>query len=166
MVQRPEQRREGALIAEGLKRTRLSQRKAAERAGISEVRFRAIMHGYQTVAAGQYIAVKGPSDTVARIAQVLGITPEQLDEAERPDAAEDLRTLLRDQPGKATGVPQEPGEEDDGVLAAIETALDRLVAARQAELREQMRERDDALQAELEALRRRVADLEQNRDPD
>ena len=94
MEERPEQRPEGALIAAALKRSRMSQRQAAAKADISENRFRAIVHGYQTVSAGTYAPVRGPAETVARIAQAAGVTPEQLEEAGRPDAAEELRALL------------------------------------------------------------------------
>ena len=93
MDERPEQRPEGALIASALKRSRMSQRAAAVKAGISENRLRAIVHGYQNVGAGSYIAVRGPADTVARIASAVGVTPAQLEEAGREDAAEELRIL-------------------------------------------------------------------------
>jgi hypothetical protein len=94
MDERPEQRPEGALIAAALKRSRMSQRQAAAKAGISENRFRAIVHGYQTVSAGTHAPVRGPAETLARIAQVVGVTPEQLEEADRGDAAQELRALL------------------------------------------------------------------------
>lgn len=95
MDERPEQRPEGALIAAALKRSRMSQRQAAAKAGISENRLRAIVHGYQTVSAGTYAPVRGPADTVARIANVAGVTPDQLEEAGRGDAAEELRALAQ-----------------------------------------------------------------------
>ena len=93
MDERPEQRPEGALIAAALKRSRMSQRRAAAKAGISENRLRAIVHGYQNVGAGTYVAVKGPPDTVARIADAVGVTPEQLEGVGRDDAAEELRLI-------------------------------------------------------------------------
>lgn len=93
MEERPKQRPEGKLIAAALKRSGTSQREAARRADMSENRWRAIMHGYQNVGTGTYVPVRGPADTVARMAQVVGVTPEQLAEAGREDAAEELRTL-------------------------------------------------------------------------
>jgi transcriptional regulator with XRE-family HTH domain len=83
---------EGALITAALKRRRLSARAAAPKAGISETRWRQITSGYQTVSS-QRIPVRAPDDTLARMAQVAGVTPEELIEADRPDAAEELRGL-------------------------------------------------------------------------
>lgn len=83
---------EGALIIAALKRRRLSARAAAPQAGISETRWRQITSGYQTVS-GQRIPVRAPDDTLARMAQVAGVTPEQLTDADRPEAAEELRGL-------------------------------------------------------------------------
>ena len=94
MSEHPNQLPEGALIAAALKRSRLSARKAAERAGMSEGRWRQIVKGYQTVSAGTNAPVRGPAETVARMAKVVGVTPEQLEEAGRADAAGELRTLL------------------------------------------------------------------------
>lgn len=102
-MDRPAQRPEGALIERALKASRLSQREAARRAGLSENRWRAIMHGYQNVGAGTNAPVRGPADTVARMAQVVGVTPEQLEGAERPDAADELRALKTDKPEPTTG---------------------------------------------------------------
>lgn len=94
MSEHPDQLPEGALIADALKRSRLSARKAAERAGMSEGRWRQIVKGYQTVSAGVTAPVRGPAETVARMAHVVGVTPEQLEEAGREDAAAELRALL------------------------------------------------------------------------
>jgi transcriptional regulator with XRE-family HTH domain len=93
MSTRPEQRPEGRLIGEAQKAAGISQRQAAARAGISENRWRNIVSGYTTPSAGVYVPSKGPADTVARMAQVVGVTPEQLEEAGRDDAAEVLRRL-------------------------------------------------------------------------
>lgn len=94
MSEHPKQLPEGALIADALKRSRLSARKAAGRAGMSEGRWRQIVKGYQTVSAGTHAPVRGPAETVARMAEVVGVTPEQLEQADRADAADELRTLL------------------------------------------------------------------------
>jgi transcriptional regulator with XRE-family HTH domain len=83
---------EGALITAALKRRRLSARAAAPQAGISETRWRQITSGYQTVS-GQRIPVRAPADTLARMAQIARVTPEQLIEVDRADAAEELRNL-------------------------------------------------------------------------
>jgi hypothetical protein len=83
---------EGALITAALKRRRLSARAAAPQAGISETRWRQITSGYQTVS-GQRIPVRAPDDTIARMAQVAGVTPEELINVGRVEAAEELRNL-------------------------------------------------------------------------
>lgn len=83
---------EGALITAALKRRKLSARAAASKAGISETRWRQITSGYQTVS-GQRIPVRAPADTVARMAQVAGVTPEELVGVARADAANELRDL-------------------------------------------------------------------------
>lgn len=40
-----------------------------------------------------WMPVKAPAETLARMAQVVGVTPEQLEEAGRADAADELRAL-------------------------------------------------------------------------
>ncbi len=94
MDQRPEPPPWGKLISDALKRSGLSARKAAQRAGMSDGRWRQITSGYQNVSRGVFAPVQGPAETVARMAQVVGATPEQLEGAGRADAAEELRTLL------------------------------------------------------------------------
>lgn len=98
MDSRPEPPPEGELIAAALKRAGLSTRAAAKRAGMSDNRWHQIVKGFQTVSAGVHAPVRGPAETVARMAQVVGVTPEQLAEAGRDDAAEALRTLSADKP--------------------------------------------------------------------
>lgn len=102
MDKRPQQRPEGELIARALKRSRLSQRQAASQAELSEGHWRAIVKGYRTVSAGVEVAVRGPAETIARMAQVVGVTPDQLEEAGRADAAEELRGLLAPEPAAAS----------------------------------------------------------------
>ena len=77
----------GALITTALRQAGLSAREAARRAGLSEGRWRQITSGYQVVSAGVYAPVRGPDATVARMAAVAGVTPAQLEQAGRPDAA-------------------------------------------------------------------------------
>jgi transcriptional regulator with XRE-family HTH domain len=110
MTDRPPQPPEGQLIATALKRMKMSQREAAKRAEISESRWRQIVNGYQTIS-GSHIPVRGPADTVARMAYVALVTPEQLEEAGRPDAAEELRQI--------TPPPQEKTTISLAALAAI-----------------------------------------------
>lgn len=94
MNERPDPSPEGRLITETLRhlRPKMSQREAARVAGMSDARWRQIVSGYQMVS-GQPVAVTAPAETIARMAQVVGATPEQLEQANRKDAAEELRKL-------------------------------------------------------------------------
>lgn len=74
-------------------RRRLSARKLASQAGISEGRWRQIVNGYQSMGGGQYVPVVAPPLTLARMAEVVGVDPTQLREAGRADAADELERL-------------------------------------------------------------------------
>lgn len=86
---------EGELITTALKRIRpkLSVREAARRAGISEGWWRQVVRGYQPLKGGGRAPMTGSAETVAAMAQVVGVTPEQLEAASRTDAAEELRAM-------------------------------------------------------------------------
>jgi transcriptional regulator with XRE-family HTH domain len=90
MSERPEPPPWGTLIAAALASARLSAREAARRAGMSEGRWRQITSGYQVVSPGVYAEVRGPAATLARMAAVAGVTPDQLRAAGRADAADVL----------------------------------------------------------------------------
>lgn len=60
---------------------------------MSEGHWRAIVSGARSISSGVWVPVRGPADTLARMADVVGVTPEDLEEAGRPDAAEELRQL-------------------------------------------------------------------------
>jgi len=96
MPERPAPPPWGALLTKALSRAKLSAREAARRAGISEGRWRQIAGGYQVVSAGVYAPVRGPADTLARMAAVVGVTPAQLRRAGRPDAARALAAGAQD----------------------------------------------------------------------
>jgi hypothetical protein len=88
METRPEQPPEGKLIADAADRMDLSIREAARRAGISYGRWRQIVTGYQNVSPGSYAAVRAPAKTLAKMARVVHVTPEQMAaQGQRPDAA-------------------------------------------------------------------------------
>ncbi|GAB3115975.1 hypothetical protein GCM10027160_24180 [Streptomyces calidiresistens] len=92
---RPAPTPEGAAITAAQKRARISVRRAAEAAGISEGRWRQIASGYQVVGRGNYVPVSGaPADTIARMAHVVGLTPQDLDATGRRDAATELALML------------------------------------------------------------------------
>lgn len=88
MAERPPPPPWGVLLTNALADARLSAREASRRAGISEGRWRQIASGYQVVSSGVYAPVHGPAQTLARMAAVAGVTPAQLTDAGRADAAE------------------------------------------------------------------------------
>ena len=90
MSQRPDPPPWGALITSALRRGGMSARQAARRAGISEGRWRQISGGYQVVRPGVYALVRGPAATLARMAAVAGVSPDELRAAGRADAAQAL----------------------------------------------------------------------------
>jgi hypothetical protein len=105
MEQRPEQPPEGKLIAAAAERQDLSIREAARRAGISYGRWRQIVTGYQNVSPGSYAPVHAPARTLAKMAAVVRVTPEQMEtEGERPDAA----AVMREQPAVPAPAAAEP----------------------------------------------------------
>jgi hypothetical protein len=116
---RPAPPAEGALIAAALKRSRLSARKAADLAGISDARWRQIVSGYQSVS-GSYVPVRAPADTLARMAQVVGVTQAELTKAGRTDAAAELKDLAAPTPPKAaTGGYAPPVDAVTAIMAAL-----------------------------------------------
>lgn len=120
MMKPPAPPPEGTLITESLKRKHLSVRKAAKQAGISEGWWRQVVRGYQTLSGGGYGKVKGPDETVARMALVAGVTPEQLSQAGRDTAAQELELLLA----------QAPADEPDQVTPEDPEALrERMIRA-------------------------------------
>ena len=113
MDQRPEQPPEGKLIAGAAGRLDLSIREAARRAGISYGRWRQITAGYQNVSPGVYAAVHAPARTLARMAAVVGVTPEEMEtEGQRPDAAEAMRETEAHRGAPVPQINLERGEND------------------------------------------------------
>jgi hypothetical protein len=96
MAERPSPPPWGVLITRALANAQLSARQASRRAGISEGRWRQIASGYQVVSPGVYAPVHGPAQTLARMAAVAGVTPAQLTEAGRTDAANALASQKTD----------------------------------------------------------------------
>jgi hypothetical protein len=126
---------EGRLIEDARARVRpkLSIIQAAQRAGISDSRWRQITSGYMYVA-GKRTPTVGPADTVARMAHVVGVSADQLRKAGREDAAEELERILADEPRlrrtvvdekagwTAVSVPSDASEDE--VQAGIDQVLD------------------------------------------
>ncbi len=98
MNERPEPPPWGALITAALASEAISAREAARRAGLSEGRWRQITAGYQVVSPGVYAQVRGPAGTLARMAAVVGVTPDELRSAGRDDAATVLAARLNRKP--------------------------------------------------------------------
>lgn len=100
----------------------LSRREAARRAGMPEATARQLEHARHQ---------HRPSWTVARYAEALQVTPEELEAAARPDAARDLRTLMRKRVDAAAGVPGElraaaAGPGGDGLLVEMALGLSEI----------------------------------------
>jgi hypothetical protein len=82
---------------------RMSMREAARESGIagmrpiSETRWRQIENGYRPERGVNY-PESGPAQTVARMAAVVGVTPQQMTEAGRPDVAGELEAILAASP--------------------------------------------------------------------
>ncbi|MER6630116.1 helix-turn-helix transcriptional regulator [Streptomyces sp. NPDC000987] len=112
---------EAVLLKEALQRKRLSGREAARRAGVSDTWWRNITRGYQTVS-GTAVAVRGPADTVARMAQVIDVTADQLRNAGREDAAEALERLAAP-PTAASQPTQYANDPHIGAIAALLATL-------------------------------------------
>ena len=135
MDTRPEQPPEGRLIADAANRLDLSIREAAKRAGISYGRWRQIVMGYQNVSPGVYGAVHAPAKTLAKMAHVVGVTPLQLAEAGREDAAVWLVQLAPPEPVAPEPEPGRPRPADDveavttNVVLAATTPLERRIWA-------------------------------------
>lgn len=142
MNERPAAPPWGLLIAQALKKSRMSAREAAKRAGMSDGRWRQIVSGYQTVSAGVYAPVRGPAETLARMAQVVGVTPEQLEQAGRSDAAAELREL-----------PSLPEPEQELTARELTERLRELTAEFEAE-RERTRRESERMQREIDRMRR------------
>jgi hypothetical protein len=118
MDQRPEQPPEGKLIEDAADNLDISIREAARRAGLSYGRWRQIVKGYQNVSPGVYAPVRNaPAKTVARMAAVTGVTPEQMEtDGQRPDVAEAMRrnAEARVTPPSLAAVPPPPASLEPG----------------------------------------------------
>jgi hypothetical protein len=133
-AQTPEPPAEAALIKKALRRARLSGREAARRSELSETRWRQIVNGYQDVGRGIRAEVTAPDETLARMAHAVGVTPDELREAGRSDAA-DLLVELAGPPASAST----PGAyASDPRVDAIATLLAGLPPEAQEEVLRRM----------------------------
>ena len=126
----PEPPPEGVLIEQARRAARLSVREAARRAGISEGWWRQVVKGYQSLGDGSYVTRHAPADTVAKLAAVVKIAPEQLEtEGRRPDAAESLREMERQPPVAPVPAAPAPAEPVDD-LADVRVLLEGVERAK------------------------------------
>ncbi|MFJ8852290.1 hypothetical protein [Streptomyces sp. NPDC102437] len=90
---RPEPPREAPLIEAARKQQRLTVRETAKQARISEALWRQIVSGAESLGGGEYREVRAKPETLARIAQVVGVAPDQLVKVGREDAAAALKEI-------------------------------------------------------------------------
>lgn len=77
--------------------------RAAARAGISDTRWSQLENGYRKIR-GHYEPERAPADTLARMALAVGVTPDELEDAGRHDAAGELRVMLETRPSDPLSV--------------------------------------------------------------
>lgn len=111
------------------KRPKLSQNAVAKAARTSSTTYRRIISGTSRFG-GQDVPFEGSADTVAQIARALGVTSEQLEEAGRTDAAEELRILHRETINDPHASPMDRAEalmdENEQMVQEIVARLRRL----------------------------------------
>lgn len=119
MTTPPTQPAEGELIETARARRvppGTSVNQIAKRAGITGSRWRQIERGYSS-RAGMYVAEKSKPETLAAMAQVVRVTPEELRKAGREDAAKILEAALAIEAHNETtdgpGLVWDPVDEGD-----------------------------------------------------
>ncbi|MEU1761361.1 hypothetical protein [Micromonospora sp. NPDC005652] len=151
-VDNPMQRPEGKLIQHAMQRLGVKAPWVGERTNLSANWVRHVINGYEPQGQGRKNEVIGAPDTIARIAHVLDITPDQLAAAGRPDAAEVLEAIQQAMPHVAAGTidrgeleaiadnrnrPDSMRRRAKSYLAVLDTIADLL--QEEHELREQER---------------------------
>lgn len=150
---------EAALIKERRESSvpRLSHRKAAQRAAhLGETTFSAAT--WQKIEGGEY---SGGADRITLMALVVGITPEELEDAGRPDAARSLRAQIQE---RADAEPLLRGVDREATSEAVMQLLlqgleeirqeSRLSPRQKAELERQLIQSQlNHLQGQLEQIR-------------
>lgn len=121
---------EGLLIRRARQRSRpkISMADAASKAGMSVDNWGHIERGYQSMGRDQPPRiVVPPADTLAHMAYAVGITPQELAEIDRTDAAVALDDLRHRQPAFATD-KQLPGPEHLSARRLLDSLRERAAA--------------------------------------
>lgn len=119
-TQKPAPPPEAVLIRDALKELRMSGREAARRSGVSDSRWRQIIHGYQTVS-GNHVPVVAPGETLARMAQATQVTADELRKAGRADAADELDRLSAPPPSERASNPYADDQHINAIAALLAT---------------------------------------------
>lgn len=107
-MEKPAPPPEAVLLAVALDAVNMSGTEAATRAGISKQRLSQVLNGMS--GHGMTRGRPAPRRVIAHIAAVVGVTPEQLEQAGRADAAKVLREILRREENRAQ--PQHARPDD------------------------------------------------------
>lgn len=149
---------EGRLIQAAADRAALSARRVAAMIGISDTQYRHWVRGYD----GRGGAVTFPAPGLVKAARALNVTPAQLREVDREDAA-DLMEQATVVPGLDPNDPARrltetvrPEDQDAGVLLSLPPgAFDGLTPA----------DREEAIAAAKAALLERAREIKRRIDP-
>lgn len=129
---RPEPPREAPLIDAARRRARITVREAARQSRVSEAHWRQIISGYESLGGGEYREVHAKPETLARIAQVVGITPDQLIKVGREDAARALEEITPDPAPEPEPAYTPPVDAVYAILASLPPEAQAEVVARLA----------------------------------
>jgi hypothetical protein len=144
------------MIDEATKASGRSVRALAANAGMSDTRWRQVVKGVQPGPGGKLVEARASATSLARMAIAVGLSPEQLEQAGRDDAAEAQRRFAREMQDNSV-VPLPVGSTVSG-MDEIEmiyasrslSARDKLVRIRMVlDLRRQAEE--DQLRAQQNA---------------
>lgn len=134
---------EATLIRLARQAARIKAPAAARAAGISTARWSQIENGYER-REGLYKPIAGTAPTIAHMARAVGLTPDRLEAAGRPDAAEVLTEILTQE------ALAEPADEADQAVVDTFAFLrewidwwDKLTPEEQAAERRRIRGEDN-----------------------
>lgn len=99
---------------------------------MSEAHWRQIISGYESLGGGQYREVHAKPETLARIAQVIGITPDQLVKVGREDAARALEEITPEPAPEPEPAYTPPVDAVYAILASLPPEAQAEVVARLA----------------------------------